>query len=64
MNIIDKTDEEILEIAIPWWEDLCDGDKPFIQNGCMAVSEKPGLGVELNDKVAKTLLWNGDTYFD
>ena len=22
MNIIDKTDEEILEIAIPWWEDL------------------------------------------
>jgi galactonate dehydratase len=49
---------------IPWWEDLCDGDKPFIQNGWMAVSEKPGLGVELNDKVAKTLLWNGDTYFD
>ena len=49
---------------IPWWEDLCDGDKPFIQNGWMAVSDKPGLGVELNDQVAKTLLWNGDTYFD
>lgn len=49
---------------ISWWEDLCDGDKPYIQNGWMAVSEKPGIGVELNDKVAKSLLWHGDTYFD
>ena len=49
---------------IRWWNDLCDGDKPFVKDGFMAVSERPGLGVELNDKVAKTLLWNGDTYFD
>jgi galactonate dehydratase len=49
---------------ISWWEELCIGDKPFIENGFMAVSDKPGLGVELNDEVAKTLLWNGDTYFD
>lgn len=49
---------------IPWWNDLCDGDKPFVENGTMTVSERPGIGVELNDDVAKTLLWNGDTYFD
>ena len=49
---------------IPWWEDLCDGDKPFIRDGWMTVSDRPGLGVELNDKVAKSLLWRGDTYFD
>ncbi len=49
---------------IPWWNDLCDGDKPFIHDGQMTVSERPGIGVELNDEVAKTLLWNGDTYFD
>jgi galactonate dehydratase len=49
---------------IPWWEDLCDGEKPFIQDGWMAVSERPGIGVELNDRVARSLLWNGDTYFD
>ena len=49
---------------IPWWEDLCDGDKPFVQGGWMAVSDRPGIGVELNDRVAKSLLWNGDTYFD
>ena len=49
---------------IPWWEDLCEGDKPFLQNGWMKVSDRPGIGVELNDEVARSLLWNGDTYFD
>jgi L-alanine-DL-glutamate epimerase-like enolase superfamily enzyme len=49
---------------ISWWEDLCEGDKPFIRNGWMHVSDRPGIGVELNDSVAKTLLWKGDTYFD
>ncbi len=49
---------------IPWWNDLCDGDKPFVHNGIMTVSDRPGIGVELNDKAAKALLWNGDTYFD
>jgi galactonate dehydratase len=49
---------------ISWWDDLCDGDEPFVENGFMTVSERPGIGVELNDTVAKSLLWNGDTYFD
>ncbi|MFH1085330.1 MAG: mandelate racemase/muconate lactonizing enzyme family protein [Chloroflexota bacterium] len=49
---------------IAWWEDLCEGDKPFIRNGVMRVSERPGLGVELNDTVARSLVWGGDTYFD
>jgi len=49
---------------IPWWNDLCEGDKPFIRNGTMRVSERPGIGVELNDAVARSLLWGGDTYFD
>ena len=48
---------------ITWWEDLCVGDKPFIENGWMQVPDKPGIGVELNDSAAKSLLWNGDTYF-
>jgi galactonate dehydratase len=49
---------------ISWWEDLCDGNKPFVDRGWMTVAERPGLGVELNDRVARSLLWNGDTYFD
>jgi L-alanine-DL-glutamate epimerase-like enolase superfamily enzyme len=49
---------------ISWWEDLYDGDKPFIRDGWVHVPDRPGMGVELNDEVAKSLLWNGDTYFD
>ena len=49
---------------IPWWSDLCDGDQPFVENGFMTVSERPGIGVELNEDAARSLLWNGDTYFD
>lgn len=49
---------------ISWWNDLCDGDQPFIEDGFMRVSERPGIGVELNANNAKRLLWNGDTYFD
>lgn len=54
---------EFHALGIPWWNDLCEGDKPFVENGYMTVSERPGIGVELNDRVAKSLLWNGDTYF-
>lgn len=49
---------------IPWWSDLCEGEKPFIESGWMTVSERPGIGVELNDEVAQSLVWGGDTYFD
>ena len=55
---------ELHALNIPWWNDLCDGNKPFIENGSMTVSERPGIGVELNDDVAKSLVWNDDTYFD
>ncbi|MCL4248958.1 MAG: mandelate racemase/muconate lactonizing enzyme family protein [Anaerolineae bacterium] len=55
---------EFHAMDIPWWSDLCDSDKPYIQDGFMAVSERPGIGVELNDDFAKTLVWDGDTYFD
>lgn len=49
---------------ILWWNDLCDGDHPFIENGFMRVSERPGIGVELNAQAAKSLMWEDDTYFD
>jgi len=49
---------------IPWWEEMCTGDKPFIRDGWMQVSESPGSGLELDDEVAKGPLWEGDVYFD
>lgn len=54
---------EFHALDIPWWNDLCVGDAPFVANGYMNVSERPGIGIELNDDFAKTLLWNGDSYF-
>ena len=36
---------------IPWWSDLCEGDQPFIRNGWMHVSERPGIGVALNGSI-------------
>lgn len=42
---------------IPWWQDLVTGpEKPLIKDGCYAVPEKPGLGVELNDEVVQKYL--------
>ncbi|MEA3408414.1 MAG: mandelate racemase/muconate lactonizing enzyme family protein [Chloroflexota bacterium] len=49
---------------IPWFEDLYEGDKPMVRGGWVELSDGPGIGVELNDDVAQSLLWGGDTYFD
>jgi L-alanine-DL-glutamate epimerase-like enolase superfamily enzyme len=50
--------------GIPWWEGMAKGGKPFIRDGWMEVSDRPGIGVELDDTEARKLLWEGDTYFD
>jgi L-alanine-DL-glutamate epimerase-like enolase superfamily enzyme len=37
-----------------WWDDLVTGPvKPIVQDGFIPVPEAPGLGVELNEEVAK-----------
>lgn len=41
-------------VDVPWWESLVKGlDGPMIEKGFAIVPEKPGLGVELNEEVAK-----------
>jgi len=41
-------------VEMPWWNDLVNGlPKPVVQNGYIAVPDKPGLGVELNEEVVK-----------
>ncbi len=49
---------------ITWWNDMCDGDHPFVDKGFMTVSERPGIGVELNAKACQALMWSEDTFFD
>ena len=38
---------ELHSVDIPWWQDLVNGpQKPFVQDGFVAVPDAPGLGIE------------------
>ncbi len=41
-------------VDVPWWGDLVNGvEKPIVNQGYIAVPDKPGLGITLNDDVIK-----------
>ncbi|MEM2904571.1 MAG: mandelate racemase/muconate lactonizing enzyme family protein [Candidatus Bathyarchaeia archaeon] len=49
---------------VPWWDDLVTGiEKPIIKDGFIRVPERPGLGVELNEEVARKHLAEGEQLF-
>ena len=49
---------------VPFWDDLSDGiPKPIIQNGYIPLPEKPGLGVTLNEEVARRYARPGEPFF-
>ena len=49
---------------VPFWNDLVEGlPKPIIQNGFISVPEKPGLGVKLNEEVARRYARKGEPFF-
>ncbi len=51
-------------LDVPWWEDLVEGiEKPIINKGYIAVPDKPGLGVTLNEDVVRRHLMPGTEYF-
>jgi L-alanine-DL-glutamate epimerase-like enolase superfamily enzyme len=47
---------------VDWWGDLVVGGNP-IKDGFIALSSKPGHGLELNENVAKAHLKPGYSYF-
>jgi gluconate/galactonate dehydratase len=50
---------------VPFWDDLVEGiPKPIIQNGFICLPEKPGLGVELNEEVARKYARKGEPFFE
>ena len=52
-------------LDVPWWQDLVEGiDKPIVNKGFITVSDKPGLGVTLNEDVVKAHLKPGTGYFE
>ena len=49
---------------VPFWNDLVDGiQKPIIQNGMIQLPDKPGLGVTLNEDVARKYARKGEPFF-
>jgi L-alanine-DL-glutamate epimerase-like enolase superfamily enzyme len=51
-------------IHIPWWKDIVQNDgRKFYENGYLAVPDKPGIGVELNEEVCKQHLVPGSRWF-
>jgi gluconate/galactonate dehydratase len=50
---------------VPFWEELIEGiPKPLIQNGYIDVPEKPGLGITLNEEVARRYSRPGEPFFE
>jgi len=51
-------------LDVPWWNDLVEGiSKPIVNHGWIAVPDKPGLGITLNEDVVKAHLLPGTSYF-
>ncbi len=46
-----------------WMDDVIVHDKPLCQNGFVEVSDKPGLGIELDPDIVKAHLADGETWW-
>jgi L-alanine-DL-glutamate epimerase-like enolase superfamily enzyme len=52
-------------LDVPWWQDLVEGvDKPIINRGFIAVPDKPGLGITLNEDAVRAHLAPGSGFFE
>ncbi len=52
-------------LDVPWWNDLVEGlPKPIVNHGFIAVPEKPGLGITLNEDAVRQHLMPGTGYFE
>ncbi len=49
---------------VTWWDELAVGSAPWIQGGYITLPEKPGLGLELNEDVARAHLRPGTAFFE
>ena len=48
----------------PKWKEIITYDKPFIEKGFLVVSDKPGIGVELNIEGLKKYATPGVPFFE
>jgi galactonate dehydratase len=47
----------------PRWKEIVTYDKPFIENGFLTLSDKPGVGVEINEEGLKKYAIPGVPFF-
>jgi len=50
-------------LDVEWWDDLLVREEPLIEDGYIEVPEAPGLGVELDEEVAREHLQDPGTMF-
>ena len=51
-------------MSVPFWEALAAGrDRPVIEDGWITVTEAPGIGVELDEAVARRYAKPGEPFF-
>jgi L-alanine-DL-glutamate epimerase-like enolase superfamily enzyme len=49
---------------VPFWDDLVVGsDQPLIKDGFILVPDRPGLGLRLNEEVARKYAREGEPFF-
>jgi galactonate dehydratase len=46
------------------WNELVITEKPIIENGYITLSDKPGLGMEINPEGVKKYMRPGGKFFD
>ena len=51
-------------VELPYWKNLVVNDGSFYKEGYLELSDKPGLGIELNEDVCREHLWEGSGYFE
>jgi L-alanine-DL-glutamate epimerase-like enolase superfamily enzyme len=50
-------------LEVDWWDDLLVREEPLIRDGYIEVPEAPGLGIELDEDVARDHLHDPGTMF-
>ena len=50
-------------VELEHWDDLIQRDGPFYRDGYYEMTNKPGLGIELNEEVCRRHLTGGSSYF-
>ncbi|MEM2905907.1 MAG: enolase C-terminal domain-like protein [Candidatus Bathyarchaeia archaeon] len=55
---------EFHSVTVPWWNSLVKGGKPLIQNGYIELTDRPGLGIEVDEQEARKHLWEGEAFFE